>query len=483
MTDPTDALASLRTRAEQVRLQASWARSRDYGVHDDEVTPLFVGEVDTGSLLYECGLQVLEGLQATLANEPISLMMVDQDGFVLTRLCNDPAFYRSLDRVHLAPGFSYAEHAAGTNGIGLSLADRTPTLVKATEHYCTTLQGYTCAAAPVLDPVTGDLAGSVNLTTWSDSSSELLLALAQSAAGNTAALMAARAGGHSVRPTPKGEVYYVVADRANDDPCVSRAWRSTLRDAEAAIAAGRVIALLGEPGAGKSTVAAYARLGATRRARVLNARPPAGDAVDAWLHMWTPELRDDDTCVIVSGVDTLPAWAAGELAASLAVQRRPKGMPQPFVLTAPDYAAIPEPLAALVDTVVEVPALRERPEDITLLAHHFARSMRKRDVRFTSAATHTLRGYGWPGNVRQLRRVVREAARRTELIDVAHLAPEVFSRATHTLTRLEAVERDEIVRALTEPGTTVSRAAARLGVGRATVYRKIAQYDITVPKR
>jgi transcriptional regulator of acetoin/glycerol metabolism len=59
----------------------------------------------------------------------------------------------------------------------------------------------------------------------------------------------------------------------------------------------------------------------------------------------------------------------------------------------------------------------------------------------------------------------------------------VFSRATHTLTRLEAVERDEIVRALTEPGTTVSRAAARLGVGRATVYRKIAQYDITVPKR
>jgi transcriptional regulator of acetoin/glycerol metabolism len=69
--------------------------------------------------------------------------------------------------VHLAPGFSYNERNAGTNGLGLSLADRAPSLVRAEDHYVAELRGYTCAAAPVIEPVTGELAGSINLTTWS----------------------------------------------------------------------------------------------------------------------------------------------------------------------------------------------------------------------------------------------------------------------------------------------------------------------------
>ena len=48
--------------------------------------------------------------------------------------------------------------------------------------------------------------------------------------------------------------------------------------------------------------------------------------------------------------------------------------------------------------------------------------------------------------------------------------------------RLERLERDEIVRCLTRPDTTVTRAAEELGIGRATLYRKIAQYKITVPR-
>jgi transcriptional regulator of acetoin/glycerol metabolism len=90
-------------------------------------------------------------------------------------------------------------------------------------------------------------------------------------------------------------------------------------------------------------------------------------------------------------------------------------------------------------------------------------------------------GYAWPENVRQLRRVVREAVARADLVDVHHLAPEVLDGSRRTLTRLERLERDEIVRCLTEPGTTVTRAAEALGIGRATLYRKIAQYGITLP--
>ncbi|HEX8496482.1 MAG TPA: helix-turn-helix domain-containing protein, partial [Actinomycetales bacterium] len=98
-------------------------------------------------------------------------------------------------------------------------------------------------------------------------------------------------------------------------------------------------------------------------------------------------------------------------------------------------------------------------------------------------AARALAGYGWPGNVAQLRRVVREAAVRADVVDVHHLAPEVLDGGSRPLSRLERLERDEIVRCLTEPGTTVTRAAEELGIGRATLYRKIAQYKITVPPR
>ncbi|MET1075727.1 MAG: GAF domain-containing protein [Umezawaea sp.] len=474
------------------RLLASWRRSERYGVSADEVHPVFSGSVDTGSLFYECGHEVIQGLQRTLANEPVSLMITDSTGLVLSRLCNDASIIRSLDQVHLAPGFSFAERDAGTNGLGLALADRTPTLVRAAEHYCTGLQGYTCAAVPVLDPISGDLAGSVNLTTWSDSSSELLLALAQAAAGNTSALMLARATGRKVRPVPRGEVFRVYSDRFahQGEPfhALSSGWTDALVEARTALAQGLVVAVVGEPGVGKTALVSMARKEVLARERVLSARLPAPEDVDSWLALWTPELGKDSTCVIVSGVDALPAWAASELAAKFAAVRRTEGRIgpdrlQPFVFTAEHYAAIPEALSPLVDAVVEVPALRDRAEDVLPLARHFARQDRGRAITFTAAAARALRAYAWPENVKQLRRVVRDAASRTDVVDAHHLPAEVFTGTGHRLSRIQSLERDEIVRCLTERGATVVSAALALGMGRATLYRKIAQYDIKAPGR
>jgi transcriptional regulator of acetoin/glycerol metabolism len=474
------------------RLRASWQRSERYGVPADEVQPVFTGSVDTDSLLFECGREVLQGLQATLANEPVSLMITDSDGLVLSRLSPDASMNRSLDRVHLAPGFYFAERNAGTSGLGLALADRTPSLVRGGEHYCTGLRGYTCAAVPVLDPMTGELAGIVNLTTWSDSSSKLLLALAQAAAGNTSALMLARATGRTVRPAPRGEVFRVYTDRVQRldeaSSALSPGWTNALSEARTALGHGRIVAVVGEPGAGKTALVSLARREIQARERILNARPPAPDDVDAWLTLWTPELEKDSTCVIVSGVDTLPAWAAAELARKFAAVRRKDGERerlQPFVLTAERYSAIPEALSPLVDTVVEVPALRFRPDDILPLAHHFAHQDRGRGITFTPAATRALTSYDWPDNVKQLRRVVRDAVARTEIVDAHHLPAELFTGAGtgHRLSRLQALECDEIVRCLTKPGTTMVQAAVELGMARATLYRKIAQYDIKVPSR
>ncbi|MBP8536212.1 GAF domain-containing protein [Streptomyces sp. MK37H] len=453
--------------------------------------PVFTGSVDTASLFYECGHEVLRGLRDTLADEAVSMMIADSDGLVLYRECDDASISRSLDRVHLAPGFSFAERDVGTNGLGLALADRAPSLVRADEHYCTGLRGYTCAAAPVLDPGTGALVGSVNLTTWSDSSSELSLALTQAAAGNTAALMLARGTGRRVPPAPRGEVFRVYADRYHQHghahQTLSPGWTDAVATARTASARGRVVAAVGEPGAGKAALVSTARRQNGARERLLSARPPAPGDVAAWLALWAPELGKDSTCVVVSGVDRLPAWAATELARLFDEARRVTGegsgrLP-PFAVTAQRFSAIPDVLRPLVDTVVEVPALRFRPDDILPLARHFARRHRGPTVTFTPAAARALTSYDWPENVRQLRRVVREAASRTDVIDTRHLPAEVFTGSSGQLTRLQLLERDEIVRCLTEPGTTVAQAAAKLGMGRATVYRKMARYGIRVPGR
>ncbi|AXG81119.1 Fis family transcriptional regulator [Streptomyces paludis] len=473
------------------RMRASWQRSEHYGLSPEEMRPVFTGSVDTTSLLYECGHEVLQGLRRTLANEPVSMMITDRDGLVLCRLCDDASVSRSLDRVNLAPGFYFAEENAGTNGLGLALADLAPSLVRSEEHYCTALRGYTCAAVPVLDPLTGELAGSVNLTTWSDSSSELLLALAQATAGNTAALMLARGAGRRSRPTPRGEVFHIYADRfpqyEDARSPLSTAWTDAVETARAAQAEGRVVAAVGEPGAGKTALISLARRLTEPRERVLSARPPAPDDIPAWLTLWTPELDKHSTCVIVSGTQTLPAWAATELAQVFSRIRRgttgPGHRPQPFALTAADYSAIPDALRSLVDTVVEVPALRSRPDDILPLAHHFAEAHRGHAVTLTRAAERALTAYDWPENVRQLRRVVRAAASRTDVIDAHHLPAEMFTGTARPLGRLQALERDEIVRCLTEPGTTVAQAAERLSMSRATIYRKMTQYDIKLPGR
>ncbi|BBG04753.1 MULTISPECIES: GAF domain-containing protein [Pseudonocardia] len=460
------------------RITASWRRSTEFGASLDEVMPSFCGAVDDESLFFRCGREVLEGLQETLADEPVSLMLTDADGIVLDRYCRERSLLSALDTVHLAPGFDYGERETGTTGLGLALVDRAPSLVRADQHFCTELWGYTCAAAPVSDPVTGELVGSVNLTTWSQRSDPLLLALAQSAASSAAALMLARHHGRSPRPVTQGRVFRVLLHPPEPAPAPpSRARASALDELEAALSAGRIVAVVGEDGVGRTALLTAALARTHPRGRVLAARPPNDRSAEAWLDLWTPELGKDATSIVVSEVDGLTPTVASKLAGMLRTidpGRRPA-----FAFTARDPDAVPAALRPLVDGYVELPPLRHRREDITPLARTFAAARRGREVRFTDAARRSLDAFGWPGNVEQLRAVVEAAVSRSDVVDTEHLPPEVAGGAPRrALSRIEMVERDEILRALAEPGTTMGRAAHDLGISRATLYRRLDVYGI-----
>jgi hypothetical protein len=466
------------------RLLASWQRSEDYGVALEDVEPVFTGTDDLGSLFFQCGNEVLADLHSTLAGEPVSLMLTDAEGVVLSRLSGDRGLLQALDDVHLAPGFAYAERDVGTNGLGLALADRVPTLVRADQHYALSLCTFTCAAVPVFDPASGRLEGSVNLTTWSRSSSELLLALARSAASNTTALMVARSSGRIPRPATRGQVFRVEVPRLEPGSGtlheLSEAWNAAVARAERAMAAGSIIAAVGEAGSGRATLLAQAARHTYPRDRILSASAPAPTDVQTWLGLWGPELGKDHTAVIVRDVDMLPGWVAERLRDLIRGSTDSGAVP--FAVTAERFEDIPAALAGLVDAVVPVPSLRDRPDDVLPLANHIATRIRGREIDFSTTAARALRCYDWPGNVDELSRVVSAAAGRADVVDIGLLPPEVLAGNTRHLSRIEAFERGEIVRVLNADGLTMAEVSRELGMSRATLYRKIAQYNVQVPR-
>lgn len=144
---------------------------------------------------------------------------------------------------------------------------------------------------------------------------------------------------------------------------------------------------------------------------------------------------------------------------------------------------------------VTVPPLRDRPEDIALLARHLLQRIGS-SAEFTSRATECLQGHRWPGNVRELLNVVRRAALFASdgLIDDAlaerMIAASIFAtqadneveQATSTPAlsalvdhgkTLAEVERAHIQRVLEQTGGNVTKAAQILGIDRRTLQRKL----------
>jgi len=141
-----------------------------------------------------------------------------------------------------------------------------------------------------------------------------------------------------------------------------------------------------------------------------------------------------------------------------------------------------------------VPALRERREDIPLLAEHFIGEFSRQygqPRRLSPAAMPVLKSYSWPGNVRELKNMVErlvilapgEEIGPDDLPPVlrggAEVAPATTSRDFPSLKAgREEFEREFILRKLQEAGGNVVRAAELLGLERSNLYRKMRAYGI-----
>jgi transcriptional regulator with PAS, ATPase and Fis domain len=133
--------------------------------------------------------------------------------------------------------------------------------------------------------------------------------------------------------------------------------------------------------------------------------------------------------------------------------------------------------------LIHLPPLRERPEDIPLLAGHFlerfATATNKRAMKFSPAALETLRGYPWPGNVRELQNAIERAVvlGQPPTIEVADLPLRVGAgNGKPGPMSLDEVERAHIRRVLDGCDWNISQAAKLLDIDRGTLYAKIRRY-------
>jgi two-component system, NtrC family, response regulator AtoC len=139
---------------------------------------------------------------------------------------------------------------------------------------------------------------------------------------------------------------------------------------------------------------------------------------------------------------------------------------------------------------IELPPLRERKEDIPLLADFFLRKYNeenlKKVVGFSPDATDFLSKYEWPGNIRELENSIERAVilARSDYIDVGDLSQQslYLPHKTQLGKTMRDVEKNHILNILIESRGNCSEAARLLGISRMTLYNKIKIYELNIGK-
>jgi len=277
-------------------------------------------------------------------------------------------------------------------------------------------------------------------------------------------------------PAPNRVVIDMVASSAPEfsvPPAIvgaSASFEGICRLIASAVAHRSSVHLVGERGVGKSEFAALVagELGSA----VTSVDCTAGDAAQVLADVGAAVMRGDT--IVLRRVDALPAetvatvrqvFADRDHAPVVVTMRRPS-------------TAVAQLIAELGSSEIGIPPLRMRRDDIQPLVHHFLAQVTDKlpSPKLLAALTQA----DWPGNIPQLRSVVRDAAAKAQGPNVSlGDLPQGFQRAAAPgrLSRLEEAEMHELRAALDEAKGNRSLAAEILQIGRSTLYRRLDFYQ------
>ncbi len=308
----------------------------------------------------------------------------------------------------------------------------------------------------------------------------------------------------------------------------SRSFTAVLKLAETVAPTDSTVLITGESGTGKEIVARYVhglseRDGGPFVSINCGALPESLLESELFGHVkgsFTGAVRDREGHLAAARGGTLFLDEVGEMSASLqvkllrALQERevvPVGATEPVAIDVRVIAATNRDLEEEVRRgtfrsdlfyrlnviSLHLPPLRERPDDVPLLAEHFLQRLAGKNghdgdgapLRLSDEAEVALQAYDWPGNVRELENALERAAILCEgaHIDVGDLPARVIEPSPVPLVgeapppnpTLESIERAYILWVLQSEGGNKARTADILGIDPSTLYRKLNRYGVS----
>jgi transcriptional regulator of acetoin/glycerol metabolism len=260
------------------------------------------------------------------------------------------------------------------------------------------------------------------------------------------------------------------------------AWRAAADTIEQALRTGHSVVVLGEPGTGRATLLSDVHLSLRPGGCVVLVTADEVEAAPAEVAQRLLQAGAEPVLHVLRDVDRLSPRAAQALLAALdgagrSLEHLAATAAQGGTAVAPHH-----PLLTLFQESTPVPPLRHRSTDVPVLVRALlAQLAPHREVRLDDEAMRMVARYSWPGNVRQLREALAGALclRPVGCIRARDLPTYCSSVPRSSLRLVDQAERDAIVTALRSADGNKVAAAARLGLARSTLYRKIRQYGIS----
>ena len=164
-------------------IDRAWTRSRMCGLDHGSLLDLpFDASFDVDSAFTRAARPVLDYLGGLLPGCGTAAVLLDTEGRLLVRVCDDPSLARRMDDGNSLPGIVWSEEYAGANAVGIALEERVPTWTSGQDHYLEALRDLACAAVPVVNPLTQRVVGVLDLTAQLSKASALMLPMALQAA-------------------------------------------------------------------------------------------------------------------------------------------------------------------------------------------------------------------------------------------------------------------------------------------------------------
>ena len=359
------------------------------------------------------------------AGEGHILSFFDENGRMLAAE-GDPAALEGLASINFKPGGQWSETVVGTNGPGTALASGLPSHIVGAEHFCERWQRWHCAAVPITDPVTSRIAGVIDISGFREYAHPHTLNLALALGVAIEQALAARA---FERRNLVLQSFGPLAARYPGDGVL------------AVDAGGRVI--------GASSV--------------------------------PPEIAAALATIVRNALGTLPDGGVVPFAGRPGASWHPVRQGQTTVGGCFVVEAVAFPQGS--------EGIPFQPGDVRVYARRFfqagARDLGRIRVDVDPQVFEALGAYHWPGNVRELKQVIRRVLLVTSGIvrvqDLPRAVREAWAGAEDP-TSSAIDDEDARLMVVVRESRTMAEAAAKLGVTRSTLYRRMQRFGLKLQR-